>query len=108
MAKTSRHDAEPRTIATPFGDRGGVVIEPWLTDQWYVDAETLGAACDQGGTRWQHRDCPEDLGKNLVQLDGKYPALVCLTSALVGTQDTGLVQAQVLKQLIAWMLHREK
>ncbi|MEP6011661.1 MAG: valine--tRNA ligase, partial [Parasphingorhabdus sp.] len=36
-----KHDAEPRTIATPFGDRGGVVIEPWLTDQWYVDAETL-------------------------------------------------------------------
>ena len=35
------HEAEPRTIATPFGDRGGVVIEPWLTDQWYVDAETL-------------------------------------------------------------------
>lgn len=35
------HDFEPRTIQTPFGDRGGVVIEPWLTDQWYVDAETL-------------------------------------------------------------------
>ncbi|MXP45109.1 valine--tRNA ligase [Allopontixanthobacter sediminis] len=38
------HDAEPRTIQTPFGDRGGVVIEPWLTDQWYVDAETLAMA----------------------------------------------------------------
>lgn len=37
----NEHDAEPRTIQTPFGDRGGVVIEPWLTDQWYVDAETL-------------------------------------------------------------------
>ena len=37
------HDAEPRQIATPFGDRGGVVIEPWLTDQWYVDAEKLAA-----------------------------------------------------------------
>ncbi|MEN2708683.1 valine--tRNA ligase [Sphingomonas sp. NPDC092331] len=35
------HDAEPRTIATPFGDRSGDVIEPWLTDQWYVDAATL-------------------------------------------------------------------
>jgi valyl-tRNA synthetase len=35
------HDAEPRTIQTPYGDRGGVVVEPWLTDQWYVDAETL-------------------------------------------------------------------
>ncbi len=38
------HDAEPRTIQTPFGDRGGVVIEPWLTDQWYVDAATLAHA----------------------------------------------------------------
>ncbi len=35
------HDAEPRTIQTPYGDRSGVVIEPWLTDQWYVDAKTL-------------------------------------------------------------------
>ncbi|WP_288938733.1 valine--tRNA ligase [uncultured Sphingomonas sp.] len=37
----NEHDAEPRTIQTPFGDRSGVVIEPWLTDQWYVDAATL-------------------------------------------------------------------
>jgi valyl-tRNA synthetase len=37
-------DSEPRTIATPFGDRGGVVIEPWLTDQWYVDAAELAKA----------------------------------------------------------------
>ncbi|MEZ5743393.1 MAG: valine--tRNA ligase [Sphingomonadaceae bacterium] len=34
-------DCEPRTIQTPFGDRGGVVIEPWLTDQWYVNAAEL-------------------------------------------------------------------
>ncbi len=40
----SELDAEPRTIQTPFGDRGGVVIEPWLTDQWYVDAEKLAVA----------------------------------------------------------------
>ncbi|MBK6800526.1 MAG: valine--tRNA ligase [Novosphingobium sp.] len=37
-------DAEPRTIQTPYGDRGGVVIEPWLTDQWYVNAEVLAKA----------------------------------------------------------------
>jgi len=48
IAKTKKgeeveHEAEPRKIATPFGDRGGVVIEPWLTDQWYVDAEKLAA-----------------------------------------------------------------
>ncbi len=37
-------DAEARTIQTPYGDRGGVVIEPWLTDQWYVNAAELARA----------------------------------------------------------------
>ena len=29
------------THTVPYGDRSGVVIEPWLTDQWFVDAKTL-------------------------------------------------------------------
>jgi valyl-tRNA synthetase len=38
---------EDRNIQIPYGDRSGVVIEPWLTDQWYVDAKTLaGPAID--------------------------------------------------------------
>jgi valyl-tRNA synthetase len=32
---------EPNTHMVPHGDRSGVVIEPFLTDQWYVDAKTL-------------------------------------------------------------------
>ncbi|MEQ9047175.1 MAG: valine--tRNA ligase [Sneathiellaceae bacterium] len=32
---------ETQRHAVPYGDRGGVPIEPWLTDQWYVDAATL-------------------------------------------------------------------
>ncbi|ADM09653.1 valyl-tRNA synthetase [Parvularcula bermudensis HTCC2503] len=32
---------EDKPIVQPFGDRSGVVIEPMLTDQWWVDAETL-------------------------------------------------------------------
>ncbi|WAT19132.1 valine--tRNA ligase [Aurantiacibacter sp. MUD11] len=32
---------EDKKIAQPFGDRGGVVIEPMLMDQWYVDAKKL-------------------------------------------------------------------
>ncbi|WP_417457391.1 valine--tRNA ligase [Kordiimonas sp.] len=31
----------PHRHMVPYGDRGGVVIEPWLTEQWYVDAATL-------------------------------------------------------------------
>ncbi len=36
LAKT-----EPHFHAVPHGDRSGAVIEPFLTDQWYVDAGTL-------------------------------------------------------------------
>jgi len=32
---------EDNDMVVPYGDRSGVVIEPWLTDQWYVDAVTL-------------------------------------------------------------------
>ncbi len=32
---------EPNTHMVPHGDRSGAVIEPYLTDQWYVDAKTL-------------------------------------------------------------------
>ena len=32
---------EPNTHMVPHGDRSGAVIEPFLTDQWYVDAKTL-------------------------------------------------------------------
>ena len=32
---------EPTTHTVPHGDRSGDVIEPFLTDQWYVDAKTL-------------------------------------------------------------------
>ncbi len=40
----------------PHGDRSGVAIEPWLTDQWYVDAATLAkpaiAAVEDGRIRF--------------------------------------------------------
>ncbi len=32
---------EAHTLKVPRGDRSGVVIEPYLTDQWYVDARKL-------------------------------------------------------------------
>ena len=32
---------EPHTHMVPHGDRSAVVIEPFLTDQWYVDAKVL-------------------------------------------------------------------
>jgi valyl-tRNA synthetase len=47
---------EPHIHKVPHGDRGNVPIEPWLTDQWYVDAKTLAApaikAVEEGRTRF--------------------------------------------------------
>ena len=47
---------EQKTIQMPYGDRSGVVIEPWLTDQWYVNAGELAkdalAAVQDGRTRF--------------------------------------------------------
>ena len=48
---------EPTTHVVPHGDRSGAVIEPYLTDQWYVDAKTLAgpaiAAVEDGRTRFE-------------------------------------------------------
>ncbi|HEY0423802.1 MAG TPA: valine--tRNA ligase [Rhodopila sp.] len=45
---------EPHTHQVPFGDRGGVPVEPRLTTQWYCNAEVLAkpaiAAVETGKT----------------------------------------------------------
>ncbi|MCC6467050.1 MAG: valine--tRNA ligase, partial [Alphaproteobacteria bacterium] len=47
---------DAHTHMVPHGDRSGVAIEPWLTDQWYVDAATLAKpaieAVEQGRTKF--------------------------------------------------------
>lgn len=49
-----RIEENPMTV--PYGDRSGVVIEPMLTDQWFVDAETLARpsikAVEEGEVRF--------------------------------------------------------
>jgi len=35
---------EPHVHTVPYGDRGGVPIEPFLTEQWYVNAAELAKA----------------------------------------------------------------
>ena len=47
---------EPHTHVVPHGDRSNVVIEPFLTDQWYVNAKKLAqpaiAAVREGKTKF--------------------------------------------------------
>jgi valyl-tRNA synthetase len=50
---------EDNPMTVPYGDRSGVVIEPRLTDQWYVDAKTMAEpairAVEQGTTKFVPR-----------------------------------------------------
>jgi valyl-tRNA synthetase len=57
MAAEGRlQEIEPHAHTVPHGDRSNAVIEPWLTDQWYVDAKTLAqpalAAVREGKTQF--------------------------------------------------------
>ena len=49
-------EIEDHTHMVPYGDRSNAVIEPWLTDQWYVDAPTLAKpaieAVEDGSVRF--------------------------------------------------------
>jgi valyl-tRNA synthetase len=58
---------EPHTHMVPHGDRSGVPIEPFLTDQWYVDVKPLAeeamAAVRAGRTRF----VPENWEKTYFQ-----------------------------------------
>ena len=58
---------EDKKIMQPFGDRSNVVIEPMLTDQWYVNAEELAKpaikAVEEGDTRF----VPENWSKTYFQ-----------------------------------------
>ncbi len=58
---------EDKKIQQPFGDRSNVVIEPMLTDQWYVNAAEMAkkpiAAVEKGTTKF----VPEQWTKTYFQ-----------------------------------------
>ena len=54
---------EDKVIQQPFGDRSGVVIEPMLTDQWYVDAATLAKPAMEAVRDGRTRFVPENWSK---------------------------------------------
>jgi valyl-tRNA synthetase len=50
---------EPHTHMVPHAQRGGAVVEPWLTEQWYVDAATLAKPALEAVRRGDTRFVPE-------------------------------------------------
>ncbi|QEE42312.1 MULTISPECIES: valine--tRNA ligase [unclassified Methylobacterium] len=58
---------EPNTHAVPHGDRSGVVIEPYLTDQWYVNVKPLAERALQAVRDGQTKFVPENYEKTFFQ-----------------------------------------
>ena len=58
---------ENKKIMQPFGDRSGVVIEPMLTDQWYVDAKTLAKPAIEAVRKGDTSFVPENWAKTYFQ-----------------------------------------
>ena len=55
--------AEKHMYKRPYGDRSGVVIEPYLTDQWFVRAEPLAKPSIQAVKDGRIRFIPENWSK---------------------------------------------
>jgi valyl-tRNA synthetase len=51
---------DPHTLMVPRGDRSNAVIEPWLTDQWYVRIEPLAKPAIEAVESGRIRFVPEN------------------------------------------------
>lgn len=54
-------------LTVPYGDRSGVVIEPWLTDQWYVNAEELAKPAIEAVTSGKTKFVPANWDKTYFE-----------------------------------------
>ncbi len=54
---------EPHTLMIPRGDRSGAVVEPYLTDQWYVKIEPLAKPAIEAVESGAIRFVPENWNK---------------------------------------------
>ncbi len=61
------HAIEDTKIQQPFGDRSQVVIEPYLTDQWYVDAATLAKPAITAVEKGETKFVPENWAKTYFE-----------------------------------------
>jgi valyl-tRNA synthetase len=84
---------ENKKIMQPFGDRSNVVIEPMLTDQWYVNAGELAKAAISAVETGKTKFVPESVDEDLLPVDAQHRAVVRFAPALVGAPDSGVVRA---------------
>lgn len=58
---------EPHTLKVPRGDRSGAVIEPFLTDQWFVKIDSLAKPAIEAVEQGDIKFVPENWSKTYFQ-----------------------------------------
>ena len=58
---------EDHRHSVPHGDRSGVPLEPYLTDQWFADAETLAKPCIEAVEDGRTKFVPEQFSRVYFQ-----------------------------------------
>ena len=58
---------EPHSLQVPRGDRSNAVLEPWLTDQWYVRIEPLAKPAIEAVESGRIRFVPDNYSKIYFQ-----------------------------------------
>ncbi len=86
--RRAAHDPDALWRSLRRGDRA-VADRPMVCRR-----QDARAARDRGGARRRDRYRAQDLGEDVLQLDGEHPALVRVAPAVVGASDPGMVRAR--------------
>ena len=94
LVETKKHK-----LQVPRCERTGQVVEPMLTDQWFVavnkagaDGRSIAQKAHRRGRQRRGALRARAVGQHLQPLDGQHPGLVHQPPALVGPPDPGLVR----------------
>ena len=85
-------ETKPHKLQVPRGDRTGQVIEPYLTDQWFVQMDGFAKRGLELVEQGEREVRPAELDQYLPPLDGEHPGLVHQPPAVVGPSHSGVVR----------------
>ena len=83
-------EIEDYILTIPRGDRSGAILEPLITNQWFLKMEPLAEPAITVVKNGELKFVPENCLKP-IRVVRKYSGLVYLKATLVGSQNSSLV-----------------
>ena len=90
-AGTSRKSCSEHVHNVGTHDRCGTTVEPMIKPQWFVKMEEMAKPAIEALQTGRLKFVPESFGKTYLHWLERHPRLVYFQTALVGTQNPGLL-----------------